>query len=157
MILTLLLIITPLYVHGPPGTEAQRYSPTTTCIGDSESASLDCVSCDTRITISPTRGKDCRPIVGQGRSLDNEICTELEDAIESIAMKHTVHDMPFGCVEVLIEPKGQTDSYIVHANPGRIIAQSVVFKEVAGTQRKKRQMGPSTPTPTQVKMIILCC
>lgn len=129
----LVLIITPFYyLHGPPGIDAQRYSSTTRCIGDSESASLDCVSCDTRITISSTQGEDCRPIVQQGRNLDNRICSELEDAIQSIAMKHTVH-MPSGCVEVLIEPKEQRDSYIVRADPGRMITQSVVFKEVAGT------------------------
>lgn len=111
---------------GPRSTQAQRqsrYSSTTECIGESEFGSLACVLCDTIVNVSPSRGLNCQPIVQQDGSLHNRVCTELGDVIESIARRHTTHNMPLGCIEVLIEPREEGDPYIVKADPNWVITQ----------------------------------
>lgn len=128
---------------GPRSTQAQRqsrYSSTTECIGESEFGSLACVLCDTIVNVSPSRGLNCQPIVQQDGSLHNRVCTELGDVIESIARRHTTHNMPLGCIEVLIEPREEGDPYIVKADPNWVITQSVVLREMKPMPLVRRQM-----------------
>ena len=116
----------------PPST---RFSPLTSCLADTVYDRLSCISCDTRVTVDPVRGVDCRPLVQLGRSLSDLVCKELEDVIQSVSIMGTKH-MPSGCIEVNVLPKAAGEAYTVFDDPNRLIRQSVVLS--GGSSRQVR-------------------
>ena len=131
-----LLILLALCACAPGFSEAQtlRFPPLTDCLRDN---SLSCVACDTRVTVDPVQGMDCRPTMQQGNSgssLKGRVCLELDDVLSSVAKMDTVHE-PGGCIEVVVMPKGMNEAYRVVDDPNRVIRQSVVLRGAAEAEQ----------------------
>ena len=108
-----------------PGADVQ-FPGVTRCL-DTTPFNTSCLPCRVRITVDARTGRNCSRVRG---SLNGVVCTELEDVIESIATRETVHP-PGSCSQVLIQPRAGGQAYTVLAREGRVIQQSVVFTGTA--------------------------
>ena len=117
---------------------------------------VDCIicnNCSTHITVNPSGGEDCRVMVENGGSLSGMVCDRLVDAIESIALGHTMPLQTSTCVVVYVYPR---ESGAPHVIPGlaagdrkRIISTNVMLRGVGSGSsingRSKRQSGGRPP------------
>lgn len=145
-----LLILLALCSCAPSFSEAQtpRFSPLTRCLRDN---SLSCITCDTRVTVDPVQGTDCRPNTQQGdsaSSLRGRVCLELDDVLLSVAMMNTRHE-PGGCIEVVVMPKETNEAYRVISDPNREIRQSIILRGAAEAEQVSHCL------PVLVKCVVL--